>query len=238
MFNEGTPSAKFKDPPRAAGERTKELIFEKALELFRQRGFEEATMRNIARAAKVATGAAYYYFPSKESIVLAYYGRVQSLHAARVRAELAGKEGLRDRLGAVLHAKLELLRNDKMFLGALFRYTGEAGHPLSVFGKGTEVQRKQSTELFRQAMEGTEMSKELRELLPWVMWLLHLGMILFFIHDESQGQSKSHKLVDSVLDLVTGVLEFTNSALVRPFVKPLQARMLGMLREAGWAEEL
>jgi len=236
MFNNHASATSLQEAPKSVGERTKELIFEKALELLRKRGFEQATMRDIARAAKVATGAAYYYFPSKESIVLAYYDRVQSVYAAKVSAELVGKEGLRERLGVVLHAKLEILRNDRMFLGALFRYTGEAGHPLSVFGKGTETQRKQSTDLFRQAMEGSDVSEELRELLPWGMWLLHLGMILFFIHDESQGQSKSHKLADSVLDLVSGVLEFTNSALVRPFVKPLQTRLLGMLREAGWAE--
>lgn len=236
MFNNRVTAPKLIEAPKTPGEQTRELIFQKALELFRERGFENATMRDIARAAKVATGAAYYYFPSKEAIVLAYYDRVQSLHSARVRAELAGQEGLRERLGVVLHTKLETLKDDRMFLGTLFRYTGEAGHPLSVFGKGTEAQRKQSAELFRLAMEGADISEELKELLPWAMWLLHLGMILFFTHDESRGQGKSHKLVDSVLDLVTGALEFTNSALVRPFVRPLHARLLATLREAGWAE--
>ncbi len=236
MFKEGTKRVVGRARP--TGERTKELILDRALKLFRGRGFEETTMRDIARAAKVATGAAYYYFPSKESIVSAYYDRVQNLHAAAVREELARKEGLRERLGAVMHAKLEILKNDRMFLGALFRYTGEPGHPLSVFGKGTAAQRKQSMELFREAMEGSDVSEELKEFLPWMMWLAHLGMILFFIHDESEEQTKSHKLVDGVLDLLTSLLEFTNSALVRPFVKPFQGRLLGMLKEAGWVEEL
>jgi len=232
-----TTTEKVKGAAKPAGERTRELIFERALELFRRRGFEETTMRDIARAAKVATGAAYYYFPSKEAIVSTYYDRVQSLHAARVQEELAGKEGLRARLGMVMHTKLEILQNDRMFLGALFRYTGEPGHQLSVFGKGAEAQRKQSTELFRQALDGSEVSEELKQFLPWVLWLAHLGIILFFIHDESESQAKTRKLVDGVLDLLTTLLEFTNSTLVRPFVKPLERRLLGMLREAGWAEE-
>jgi len=54
-------------PRKSAGEKTKELIFEKALELFREQGFEVSMMRDLARAAGVATGAAYYYFPSKGS---------------------------------------------------------------------------------------------------------------------------------------------------------------------------
>ena len=225
---------------KSVGERTKELILERALEFFRKRGFEVTTMRDIARAAKVATGAAYYYFPSKEAIVLAYYDRVQSLHKARVAEDLAGKTGLRERLGIVMHSKLEILKNDRLFLGALFRYTGEAGHPLSVFGKGTEAQRKQSIEMFRGAIAGADadFSDEWRQLLPWVMWLTHLGMILFFIYDESEGQVRTHKLVDGVLDLLTGIMEFGNSSLARPFVKPFQAKLLAMLQEAGWAGEI
>lgn len=223
---------------KSAGERTKELILEKALALFRSRGFEATTMRDIARAAKVATGAAYYYFPTKEAIVSAYYDRVQQLHAASVREQLEGKEGLRERLGIVVHSKLEILKDDRMILGALFRYTGEPGHALSVFGKGTEAQRKQSTNIFREAITGSNLSDELKQLLPSAMWLAHLGMILVFIYDESEKQTKTRKLVDGILDLLTGLVELTSSALVRPFVQPFQAKVLDMLREAGWAEDI
>src|SRR5260370_3798633 len=134
------------------GEPTRELILKTALKLFRRGGFEVTTMRDIAREAKVATGAAYYYFPSKEAIVAAYYDHVQSLHAERVREELQGKHGLRERLAVVMHSKLEILRDDRLFLGALFRYTGDPRHPLSVFGKGTEGQRTHSIAVFQEAI--------------------------------------------------------------------------------------
>ena len=222
---------------KSVGERTKELIFEKALELFREQGFEVATMRDIAKAAGVATGAAYYYFPSKEAVVSAYYDQVQRLHAAKVREVLAGKESLGERIASVMHSKLEILKEDRRFLGALFRYSGEPGHPLSVFGKATVAQRKQSLEIFREALAGAGVSEELRDLLPWGMWLAHLGMILYFIHDESEGQTRTHKLVDRCAEMLGGLVELTNSALVRPFVKPFQVKMLETLREAGWGEE-
>src|ERR1700724_3465160 len=128
---------------KGVGEKTKTAILQTALELFRRRGFEVTTMRDIARAAKVATGAAYYYFPSKEAIVAAYYDQVQRLHAEKVREELNGKAGLRERLGVAMHSKLEILKDDGMFLGALFRYTGEPEHPLADFGKGTRATRRQ-----------------------------------------------------------------------------------------------
>ena len=50
-------------------------ILEAALELFRNDGFDSATMRSIAQKAGVATGAAYYYYPSKEAIVMDFYVR-------------------------------------------------------------------------------------------------------------------------------------------------------------------
>jgi AcrR family transcriptional regulator len=235
MFKAGTSGTSRAAKPTS--ERTREVIFEKALELFRNRGFEVTTMREVAREAQVATGAAYYYFPSKEAIVSAYYDQVQRLHAARVREELAGKDGLRERLGIVMHSKLEFLRDDRKFLGALFRYTGEPGHPLSVFGRGTEVQRKQSVEILREAIAGADVSEEWKQLLPWGMWLAHLGVILFFIHDESEGQGKTHRLVDGLLDMLAGLVELSNSALMRPLAKPFQVKVLGFLRELGWTEE-
>ena len=39
---------------------TRQKILDAALELFRERGFAEATMREIAARAGVATGLAYY----------------------------------------------------------------------------------------------------------------------------------------------------------------------------------
>src|SRR4029077_9587146 len=187
---------------KPTGEKTRTLILQTALELFRGCGFEITTMRDIARAAKVATGAAYYYFPSKEAIVSAYYDQVQREHAEKAREEWKGKSGLRERLGIAFHSKLEILKDDRRFLGALFLYTGDSEHPLSVFGKGTQSQRSQSMAIFREAITVHGLSEELRQILPAALWLAHLGMILSLIYDESEGQKKTHKLVDGALDLL------------------------------------
>src|SRR6267142_4004285 len=84
---------------KSVGEKTKALILEKALEMFREQGFEGATMRDIAKSANVATGAAYYYFPSKEAIVAAYYDHVQEAHEAKVRELILGTTDLREQIG-------------------------------------------------------------------------------------------------------------------------------------------
>jgi AcrR family transcriptional regulator len=222
---------------KSVGEKTKALILEKALEIFRDQGFEAATIRDIAKSAKVATGAAYYYFPSKEAIVAAYYDHVQAAHEAKVRESILGATDLRERLGIVLHSKLDILKNDRKFLGALFRYAGEPDHPLSVFGKGSASQRAHSISIFREALAESEISDDLRQLLPGALWLLHLGAILFLIYDESAEQRRTRTLVNGVLDLVAQLLNLTSAPLFRTFLQPFQEKLLGILKEAGWTVE-
>jgi AcrR family transcriptional regulator len=222
---------------KSVGEKTRVLILEKALEMFREAGFEAATIRDIAKSAKVATGATYYYFPSKEAIVAAYYDHVQVTHEAKVRELILGTTDLRERLGIVIHSKLDILKDDRKFLGALFRYAGEPDHPLSVFGKGTKSQRAHSVGIFREALADVEVSDELRQLLLWALWMMHLGAILFFIYDESTEQRRTRALVNGVLDLVAQFLKLTSAPVIRTFLEPFQGKMLGILKEAGWLLE-
>ncbi|HEY2148205.1 MAG TPA: helix-turn-helix domain-containing protein, partial [Pirellulales bacterium] len=50
---------------------TRKRILDAAVELFRTRGFDAATTRDLAIAAGIATGTVFNYFPNKESIVAA-----------------------------------------------------------------------------------------------------------------------------------------------------------------------
>src|SRR6476619_378113 len=93
-------------PQRAASEQTRRHILQTALALFRERGFEQTTIRDIAGRAGLSLGAAYYYFKSKEAIVGAYYDYVQHEHLQRARAAFAHAGTLRDRLRAALHTKI------------------------------------------------------------------------------------------------------------------------------------
>jgi len=67
-----TPTMKMRPTPRA--EDTRRKIYEAAMAMFREKGFEQTTMRDIAAKAGVALGGAYYYFSSKEAIVLTSTG--------------------------------------------------------------------------------------------------------------------------------------------------------------------
>src|SRR5690348_1319578 len=70
-------STKSRRPKRLPDEKkrdaTRRHLVERALALFQERGVEGTTMRDIAKAAGMSLGAAYYYFPSKEALVFAFY---------------------------------------------------------------------------------------------------------------------------------------------------------------------
>jgi hypothetical protein len=60
-------------------------------------------------------------------------------------------------------------------------------------------------------------------------------MILSLIYDESEGQRKTRKLVDGVLDLLAQAIDLSSTVFVRPFVQPFQSKVLQMLQDSGWA---
>jgi len=210
------------------GEQSRATILAHALRLFRAKGFDDTKMREIAAEAGAALGAAYYYFPGKEAIVQAYYESVQSEHERRVRSALSEpKAKLRDRLGIVFHSKLDVLRDDRKLLGTIFRYTGEPDHPLSVLGPATRGSRAQSIAIFALALDNENLPKDIREFLPTALWALHMGILIFFIYDNSPEQQRTRKLTNGALDLVVGLLSVVKSSLL----KPVRGKLLALLRE-------
>ena len=79
-------------------EETRRRIFEAAVELFRERGFEATTVDDITEKADVARGTFFNYFPRKDS-VLAYLSE-ERLAVAEANASvlLGGDRPARERL--------------------------------------------------------------------------------------------------------------------------------------------
>lgn len=189
------------------GGASRRAIFDAALASFRKRGFEQTTMRAIAADAGVALGAAYYYFPSKEAIVHAFYAQTLEQDEAFARTALAKTHDLRARLGAVLHGKLERLRNDRMVLAALFHKAGSLDDEASVFGPKTEGVRRRAIAIFDDVLAHASLEPDVRRMSATALWALHLALLAYFVHDPSPRQARTHALVDGVADLVVDLFE-------------------------------
>ena len=216
--------------PQSRSLATRDSILATALALFRRDGLDAATMRDIAKQADIALGAAYYYFASKEAILQAYYDQVQKQHHAVVLETLA-RPGLNfeDRLKAVFHAKLDILRDDRKILGALFRYAGEPTHPLSALGPATRINREQAIATFAMAIDDEKLPDDLRAVLPTLLWAAHMGVLLYFIYDESPEQARTRKLVDAAISLFASLLFLVSMPLIMPF----RGRLTSLLTDSG-----
>jgi len=215
-------------PQRADSEATRRQILETALALFRERGFEETTVRDIARRAGLSLGATYYYFQSKEAIVGAYYDYVQQEHLTRARAAFAAGGPLKTRLRAALHTKIDIMQDDRRLLRALFRFGGEPDHPLSWFGPATRGQRLCSIAVFEDALAGERLPDDVRDSAPTLLWTLHMGILLFFLYDSSPRQQRTRSLIDASVDFIVDARRIVTL----PILRPVRRRVLTILRDA------
>lgn len=221
MFNNEAPTDK--------GEQTRSNILESALHLFRKKGFESTTMRDVAAEAGVALGAAYYYFPSKEAIIQSYYEAVQAEHNRRLKDGLAkNRLDLKERLLFAMQSKLDIVQEDRKLLGVIFRYSGEPDHPLSCLGPGTAALRRDIMEVFSRAIGDERLPKDLQQLLPISLWALQMGVLILFIYDDSPNQRRTRNLVDGAVNLTTRFLGLAKT----PLLRPIRTKILNLLSEA------
>ena len=215
-------------------EDTRRKIYEVAMELFREKGFEETTMRDIAAKAGVALGGAYYYFASKDAIVLAFYREMQESSDPLVLGALDRKKKLGDRIRCVVELRLQLLEPNRKFCAALFRHAPDSAHPLSPFNEESRQMREGAIEQMRVAIDrgDSKIPADLRPRLPYLLWLYQMALIMFWLYDRSPNQERTHKLLDKSLGLLTNLLKISGL----PLMKPLRKAALELVETAGGSE--
>ena len=202
-------------------EETRGRILTSAMDLFRSRGFEETTMREIAHEAGVALGSAYYYFESKEALVMAFYRQAAEDMRPLIVQALSEQKDLARRIRAVLDVKFRYFEPNRKFLGALCRHAADPEHPLSPFSKETRDTRETDIGHFEDALResGVKVPKELKGRLPRLLWMYQMGLILFWIYDQSASQKRTGQLIDKSLPLVVNLIKIARFPLLRPIRK-------------------
>lgn len=73
---------------------TRTRIFETAVELMQEHGFEKITVEEICKAAGVAVGSFYYHFQSKNDILTEIFNQADEFFVAHRSEILKGKDAL------------------------------------------------------------------------------------------------------------------------------------------------
>lgn len=87
---------------------TRELLLSAAAGAFAQRGYHQATVKDIVTRAGVATGTFYLYFPTKESSCLALIDRLYDTMITAVAEARSGYGTVLEKLAASIRVALSV----------------------------------------------------------------------------------------------------------------------------------
>ncbi len=93
------------------GEQTREMILERAAQLFSRQGFFGSSLSDIMQETGLEKGGIYNHFTSKENLALEAFDYSVNLVSDRFRLALEGKLNAIDRLKAVVSVFRSLIEN-------------------------------------------------------------------------------------------------------------------------------
>jgi AcrR family transcriptional regulator len=182
---------------------TRERIIRAAAKLFAKKGYENATTRDIATKAGIATGTLFNYFESKEAIVAALIS--DALAQAQEEIEEGEDQTLEEELFTLIWTEFSALEGYRNFLAQaaetilspLRRYSRESA--------GDEI-RAHHLETVEQilARHGVAAPKAVTMQLYWT---LYLGVFAHWATDDSPKQEDSMALLDQSLKLFIAALQ-------------------------------
>ncbi len=188
----------------AKSENTRSQVYEIAVRLFAERGFDQTSMRMIAKEAGIAAGGIYYHFSSKEALVFEYYKRSHEDHLNQVGDFLKSEKDFQKRLHKVVTDKILIAEPYKDMARALFRVAADPKSPLSPFSEESKELREESQALFEEIVfeSNNKFHSDVKKELPAYLWLFQMGIILFWIYDTSPKSKRTFQLIDQTVPLI------------------------------------
>jgi len=187
--------------------RTRERLLESARKLFSKNGFEQTTTRDIAKAARVASGTVFNYFPNKEALGMSLIADAIAAADGDFIARRGGNESLDEDLFLLIVCGLRRLEPYRPFVAAVI----ETG--LSPFARSSvceEGQRLQVRHLEQVAehVAAHGVDEPPSPLTMHLYWTLYLGVLAFWSKDESPHQEDTLAVLDQSLRLFAASLTY------------------------------
>ena len=214
------------------GAKMQRHLYETAIELVGQRGWQETTLREIAREAGVSVGLLYKYFPSKQAVLLALY---DELSADFENGTTLPPGRWRNRFSVALKSSLGVLEPYRRTLAALLPVLVGSSSD-SLFAPETAFSRIRVQRVFAQAiLGGSDAPNGQRALaLGRLGYLLHLAVLMWWLLDRSPSQRATQTLVG----LIDRTLPLVATALLVPGVSGLVDNVDQLVRDALFDDPL
>ena len=136
--------------------------------------------------------------------------------------------------GRLVELKISTLEPYHEFSGELFKTAAHPKSALNPFAPDSDPVRTESIAVFKALVDDAKgrIPNDLKEELPYLLWLYHMGVILYWIHDTSKGQTRTYRLIDLTVDLLDRLISLASNPLMRPLRKKA-LHLIAELRDAA-----
>ncbi|MDB4223808.1 TetR/AcrR family transcriptional regulator [Granulosicoccus sp.] len=194
---------------RKVKEQTRIRLLEAAVDVISEKGFDKASMREIAKRADVADATIYNYFSTKEKLLYGYCAHVQQQVMHELKAMDDFHEfSLRDQLHQLVEMELQMWLPAREFLQVVFSQAYAAptvGHELLADTK--DLLKVMVVELIDASIEAGEMPEQpYQDLLPALFWDYQTAILAYWLKDTSDEFANTTQLVDQSTEIIAQLL--------------------------------
>lgn len=189
----------------------RKALLDAGVALMSKEGLREATLRRIAQAAGMSEPVIYKYFPSKDHLLAAYF--TESLKSALQRvesqedfAELSFTSQVHLLIDALLfeyekHRDFVREAYNSLFMSSLSGSLAYMAEEKALFLEKTET-------WLAAAIEAKEFNDPpSRTIVLELLWDFHLGMIYYWLKDDTENNIRTLKLLDQSLHILEELLK-------------------------------
>ncbi|MFC5703444.1 TetR/AcrR family transcriptional regulator [Cohnella faecalis] len=176
----------------------KEKLFRTAVELFREKGYENVTVDEITSACGVAKGTFFNHFAKKDHVLL-YLGRSQVERMEEIAIKLRQISDPKERVRSLFRSLLSRYENEGHLLRVVMAETVRSALLLSEEEKLAGELRKVLAELLEEAAEDGRLTKRFGlPVLASALCALYFQAMMM----TASGDKEAQKLLDEQLDAV------------------------------------
>lgn len=184
---------------------TRRRILDAARTLFGRQGFDSASTRDLARAAGIAAGTLFNYFPTKEAIAMTLVAEAlmevqEQFHRSDQKAE-----SLEEDLFSFIAAQLRGLKTHRGYLGPVLETALNPVARATAAPQGESV-RVAHLETVEQLLRKHGHEETPSFVLMHLYWTLYTGVLAFWSRDKSRHQEDTLAVLDQALKMFVGAL--------------------------------
>jgi AcrR family transcriptional regulator len=180
-------------------------ILDAGKSLFRSKGFAGTTTRDLSRAAGIAVGTLFNYFPNKESLGMSILAEALERGRSRHLEEDRAFPTLEEQLFAHIASELREMRPYRTFVGPVLETAMSPFGSSRVSSEGEEA-RHDHLETVAEMIIDRRGPDAATSVALHLYWSLYLGVLAFWSSDDSPHQEDTLAMLDQATRLFVASL--------------------------------